>query len=260
MIKTECKGCVFAELKNNIQTGCKMNRLEKLSAYKSDDGFYSSDRFCNTYRPQEWLSELSIEESNNITHAVMNEVKPRVGFFIVFDNNIDNLKQTISDIKNQTMLARYIVIVNQKVEFNNEIHKMLLDNFDFDTTEFHIVQMVVSPSVPEFLIDEAFRHAKNGWVHVCHSGQRIRKDLIELIHNRINVEMKKLVVVQPYDDNLNGFIFQSALFKFLNGNKLKIFQDESVDKSLFLEKVEEAAKRSGPETYITWGDLTNDNA
>ena len=158
------------------------------------------------------------------------------------------------------MLARYIVIVNQKVEFNNEIHKMLLDNFDFDTTEFHIVQMVVSPSVPEFLIDEAFRHAKNGWVHVCHSGQRIRKDLIELIHNRINVEMKKLVVVQPYDDNLNGFIFQSALFKFLNGNKLKIFQDESVDKSLFLEKVEEAAKRSGPETYITWGDLTNDNA
>ena len=66
--------------------------------------------------------------------------------------------------------------------------------------------------------------------------------------------MKKLVVVQPYDD-INGMIFQAALFKFLNGNKTKLYQNEVIDSRSFLEKVQAAAKNSGKETLITWSEF-----
>ena len=63
--------------------------------------------------------------------------------------------------------------------------------------------------------------------------------------------MKRLVVVKPYD-NINGLLFQTALFKFVNGNKTKLYQDEIIDSRSFLEKVEAAFAESDDETLITW--------
>jgi len=42
------------------------------------------------------------------------------------------------------------------------------------------------------------------------------------------------------------------LFKFLNGNKLKVFSDEEAVDESFLNKARMAAERSDPETFITW--------
>ena len=74
------------------------------------------------------------------------------------------------------------------------------------------------------------------------------------IHNRINIDMKKLVVIKPYDD-VNGLLFQSSLFKFVNGNKSKLYQDEIIDTRSFMEKVESAAEKSEKETLITWSQF-----
>lgn len=258
LIHTKCQGCVFAMLENNSQEGCKLDRLSKLDFHKNDN-YYESNRFCNTYRPDEWLADLSVAESLDIENVVMNEVRPRVGFMIIFEKNMQTLKETIEDIKSQSMQAGYVVVINDAVEYNSEIQELLVNTFDEDT-KHHIVQVLKMPSKAEFLIDEAFKHATNGWVYVCHAGESIRKDIVESIHTRINISMKPLVIVRPYDDNLNGLIFQAALFKFLNGNKSKIFQDEKIDSRLFLEKVKQASERSGPETYISWGEFIDEEA
>ena len=74
-VQTSCKGCLFAEYTKDTQTGCKLNRAEKLNP-KNDlllDGekhHYTFNRFCNTYRPEEWKIILSDEEELDLVQAV----------------------------------------------------------------------------------------------------------------------------------------------------------------------------------------------
>lgn len=254
MIEHSCKGCVF-QTKINGKSNCSLNRLELIPHTFDEDGNAKLNRFCNTSRPVEWLDDLSVEESDDIIQTVMNEVYPRVGFFILFNKDIGSLAKTLDSIKNQSITARYVIVINSHVEFNQEIQALFTSRFDFDITEYHMVQMIKQPETSEFLIDEAFKHAKNGWAYVCNSGHEVDLDLISKIHNRVNIEMKKLVVVEPLDDKLNGMLFQTALFKFLNGNKIKIFDEENFTDDLFLDKVRELADRSDAETFITWREF-----
>ena len=257
---TRCNSCVFTKFGEFTQESCELDRSSKLGVQdKDDDGFFILSRFCNTYRPKEWVKQLSKKERQNKKEAVLKEVSPSVGFFVLLDtekeNAIKELKKTLKDIENQTQgKPRYIVVVNDKVEYNEEVYSVLASSFDFKEIEYHMVQLQDEPKTEWHKIDPAFAHAKNGWIYVTSSGQNVDKDLILKIHKRINIDMKKLVVVQPYEKT-NGMIFQAALFKFLNGNKTKLYQDEVIDSRSFLEKVQAAAENSGEDTFITWSEF-----
>ena len=258
-VNSSCNGCVFAEVDTH-QTSCKLDRAAKLGIDdKDEDGFFVLSRFCTTYRPKEWLSDLSLAESMDTEKTVLEEIYPRVGFFIVLDTTrddaIEQLRATVEDIKNQKEIApRYIVIINDKVEYNEDAFAVVQPLFDFEETEYHILQLQVEIDDPVNTIDEAFAHAKNGYVYVTTSGERVPRDLIYKIHKRVNLDMKKLVVVKPYS-GVNGLLFQSALFKFVNGNRPKLYQDEIIDNRPFLEKVTEAAKESDDQTLIDWSEF-----
>lgn len=251
MIQHKCKDCVFLSKINNMPM-CSLNRLNHFEYTLDEDNNPVLNRFCNVSRPEEWLDDLGVVESSNLAKTVMKEVEPRVGFFIRFNEDLDALRATISDILAQKINVRYVVVLNPKVEFNEEIYEILNSSFDFEKTACHIVQIIDMPENKDFLVDEAFKHAKNGWIYVCNAGHRISHTLLEDIHTRVNVNMKPLVVVEPMDEDGNGLLFHSALFKFLNGNKTKTFSDESKSSLPFIDKVREAAKRSSPETFITW--------
>jgi len=256
MLVTHCKNCVFAE--SNPQTGCALSRAEKLGVESTIDGFFRLDRFCNTHRPEKWLVELSLDEQNRCGEIVLEEVVPRIGFFILLDvtldNAINNLQTTLEDIKNQHKhTARYVAVATNKVEYNQEIQQILTSMFDFEETEHHIVQLVGDFDDNHLIIDECFRHAKNGWIYITSSGERVDTHLIDKIHQRINIDMKKLVVVTPYE-GLNGLIFQAALFKFLKGNKDRPMDDGTIDGRPFLEKVVDVGKVD-PETLMTWNQF-----
>lgn len=253
--KTNCAGCVFAEKQNEKQNGCSLGRAEKLGITNEEENSYILERFCAAYRPEEWLKNLSVSESMDIKESVLHELKPRVGFFLLFDKSMKDLERALDEIKNQSISARYIIIINMDVEYNQEIYNALTSRFDFDKTEFHIVQPLEKPDNESRLIDESFRHAKNGWAYFCRCSEKIDHQLIEKIHIRVNLQMKKLVVVKPYDDKHNGLLFQTSLFKFLNGNGVKVFQDASTDNRLFLDKIKEAAENSDKETFITWSEF-----
>jgi len=257
---SQCNGCVFAQSNNSQQTSCKLDRASKLGIQdKDEDGFFILSRFCNTYRPEEWLKDLSFAESEDINATVMNEVYPKVGFFVLLDTSkegaIESLKATLHDIKEQEIISpKYIVVINDKVEYSEEVCGILAQMFNFDETAYHVVQLEIELDNPSKRIDEAFTHAKNGWAYVTSSGESVPRNLIYTIHKRINIDMKKLVVVKPYGE-INGLLFQAALFKFVNGNKPKLYQDEVVDSRSFLEKIEHAALESDDETFITWSEF-----
>jgi len=260
--ETHCKGCVFALETEGEQTGCELYRSEKLGVKDSEEGGFVLNRYCNTYRPEEWLSDLSLEEYKKRHQIALMEVVPRVGFFVLLDTSkesaMDDLTKTILDIKNQTLhKARYIVVITDKTEYNPEIQSLLVENFDHKETLHHLVKVSGIPENKMFLIDECFKHAKNGWIYVTTAGETVDQELVEKINQRVNVDMKRLSVVKPYD-GFNGLLFSTPLFKLVNGNHKKAYEtdegDLEFDDRPFLEKVEDMKDDTG-ETLITWEEF-----
>ena len=132
----------------------------------------------------------------------------------------------------------------------NNQRNILKEMFDFDVTMHHIVQMSSFPEDHNLLVDETFTHAKNGWLYITYSNEKIDRDLISKMHTRININMKPLVIIKPHE-GIKGLLFQTSLFKLLNGNKTKIYHDQSVDTRSFLDKVDEMPKDNS-NTVITW--------
>ena len=104
-VGTTCQNCYFSieeEVQSGDeviyrQTGCKLNRDEKFkergvsvqTEKKGNEEFYSIDRVCTCFRPQEWFETLS--ENVDGEHAnwtpeqiAMYESRIRVGVLISF--------------------------------------------------------------------------------------------------------------------------------------------------------------------------------
>lgn len=258
MIETYCKNCVFKILDiNGIQTGCSLNRTSVLPIDRKQDGYFVLSRFCNTNRPDEWLQSLSFEESQKSKEIVLQEVVPRIGFFIKLDTSVEDpinkLESTILDIVNQEIYkARYVIISNDKVEYNPDIQSLLTKYFDFEQTKYHITQIVEKPLNDNLLIDESSRLFLNGWLYVTTSGQKIDINFMKIINDLINFKMKSVSVILPYDE-FNGLVFQTALFKFLCGNKKRRIDDDTFDDRPFLEKIKDL--QSSEKTIFSWEEI-----
>jgi hypothetical protein len=261
-IVSHCKNCVFAKYNNDHkQISCSLNRHDKLGVEKIVENNFELQRYCNTFRPKEWMQQLSFEESLNPEDTVLQEVHPRIGFFVKLNteesNAIDALELTINSIsKLDGRKAAYVVVINDKVEYNEEIWGLFIKYFGevSETTKYHIVQLNEKPSKMIEIIDEAFPRAENGWVMCTSSGLRVRPETLEKLHDLINKQMKQLTMIEPHD-NFNGLMFPAYLFKFLNGNKTKTFQDEVVDSNEFIQKVRNAEERGKTKTIMTWKEF-----
>ena len=259
-----CKNCVFAEYTKNKQTGCDLNRTEIFNPNedrKLEDGkeAYFFNRFCTAFRPEEWKLVLDEDEKKDLVSTVRAEIFPPLGIFLFLKtesaNPLEVLKNRIQEIKNQTVgKLRYLAVMNDKVEYNEEIHSILRESFDFEETEFHLVQTLLDQEDLLYL-DDAFKHAKNGWIYVCESDKEIREDLFEVIDSNINVKLNQVVLLEPRN-GVDGMLFQAAVYKFLDGNNSLL--DPSTSKRVkvdFLSKVREIAKLSDRKTVFTWEEF-----
>ena len=271
-MQTSCKDCYFMEKQGDSQVGCSLNRHTLLGVESlQDDGSFVLDRFCNTYRPEEWAKSLSVKKSLDPEATVLQEVFPRMGFFINFDTDPKDtgeygddvivceemLTKTLDSIANINGVPAYVVVVNDRVEHNQFIWEQFFRLFGekVKDTKYHIVQIETKPEKVDKLIDESFKHAENGWIYTINSGETVEPSILESIHEYVNVKMKKLMMVKPNGDIFSSMLFPAFLFKFLNGNGQKIFQDMTSAGGNLVEKIEEADKRSPSKTVITWEEF-----
>jgi hypothetical protein len=259
-IKTHCKDCVFAKYENSTQTGCTLNRVEKLGVEKTLDGSFKLNRFCNTHRPEEWIGTLSLEEQfGGAEKVALDEVKCRMGFFVRLDtsqnNAIAELSKTLKSIKEIEGGPAYIVVITDKVEYNEEVWGLFVTHFgEHSRIKYHIVQVTDTPEDIMLLVDEAFGHAQNGWVMTSVSGEIIDPNILSKLDKMINVDMRQVIMIEPSGD-FSGLLFPAYLFKFLNGNKNKVFQDTMVGTGSFIEKIREAEERGDTKTILSWEEF-----
>lgn len=261
IVQSSCANCVFAKIKNNKQTGCVLNRTEKIeetSKETIDDTEYSIlSRFCNAYRPESWMDLLTLDQKMNADKVAMEEIRPRVGFLVNLDHSKENplvwLESTLMGIRDQSESeARYVIVTNTKVEYNEQIHEILRKFFNIDKTEIHILQILQKPENNFWLVDEAFRMVLNGWLYVTTSGEQVDRNLLKDLHEHLNLKLKKLSIVLPYDD-INGFLVQTSLFKYLNGNKTKVWDLENKDSRMFLDKAKDLDKNG--DCILEWSQV-----
>lgn len=259
-VKTNCSGCVFATLSEGYQNGCTLNRHDKLVVSDTDENNnFVLERFCNAYRPQDWIQELDIEEQLELESTVLNELVPRIGFFVTLDTSvadaIEKLDTTLNDIANINHGPAYVAVITDKVEYNEEIWGMFIKYFgDGTEVKYHVVQLSEQFQDTSKIVDEAFTHAQNGWIYTTGSGEKVNSEIVDIIHKSINIDLNQMVLIEPYQDD-NGMCFPAYVFKFLNGNRTKIFQDEETSSASFIEKIKEAEGRGTSKSVFTWEEL-----
>jgi hypothetical protein len=255
MIQTQCKNCIFAKYENDTQVDCSIGRHKKLGISEVKENNFVLKRFCNTYRPPEWYNRLGLENSLKPEETVLEEVFPRIGFFIKIKTDskdaIKDLKITLQSISNIEHMRGYVVVINDKVEYNEEIWGSFIEIFgESSEIKYHIVQIAKDINLDLEIIDESFKHAQNGWIMTISSGNIVDKDTLNKLHKIINFDMMQLTMVDSGEE-FDNYIFPAYLFKFLNGNKPKLFVDESTDVRPFLVKMKTAQQRSVNNHIIT---------
>lgn len=271
-LTSSCRGCHFCQTEKNgegknIQTGCSLGRLEKfknldikVESEESENGeFFTIHRFCTCYRPDEWVDTLTKEEKNDVKSTVRQEISVRMGIIILFDPSSqteEQLKNTIECFGRQTVSPRYVVVVSSRAEYNDLIHSLLIYNFpDKEQTNIHLVQCADEDLQDYFKIDEAFKHALNGFYYVINAGSEHSDDFIEKFDSYINDELSQVVMVKP-NDGLGGLLMQASLHKLLNGSKSRMNDDESINTENIVQRVTTMGiKNGGVDLIKDWSEI-----
>lgn len=264
-IKFSCKDCVFAQYTSfkgkDIQYGCVLNRLQTLNpedSFQEEDNvsYATFNRFCNARRPIAWMQQYCDDDLSVAQKEVMEEIKPRLSFIIKFNYNVDFFKQIADSLRNQISSRKFVIIINDKPEYNLELFEILEELYK----EEKIVQysILMPPSNLQYIydsIDEAIMFCKNGWIVFLDEGKNIPPDFTEKIHNRINIELKRFVYCDSKKDK--SFIIQASLYKLIGGNSPKVNGDGSIDKKSFLDRVSEL-KAEDPDCLVSWENIFNE--
>jgi hypothetical protein len=246
MLKFEvhCKDCVFAGVKDGVQNECLLGKTDSIENKVLEEGFYKFGRHCNSFRDEQWLKNVD----GCPKEKVALETKARLGVCINFIGSYDNelLRETVKSINN----AQYYIIINDRPEHNKDLYDIVKQETNVHPSRINIVQIINQK--PEYYIDEGFNAGgRNGYFCYVNSGTFFPPNFIDQLNNVINNQMKPVMVC--YDGNF--ILFQSMLFKYLNGNKARMLSDGSVDNRNFLEKAGDLNSENN--CIFAWGEIFN---
>lgn len=261
-IKFSCKDCVFSENISvngkNVQYGCALNRSNKLNPeekFEMDDSssYFVFNRFCNTRRPKEWLDVYHNGDLSEAINGVKLEVRPRLSIIIDFNYDMDLFYKNVSAIDNQMESRKFVIVINDKIEYNLEIFTTL-ENLcqKGKIAQYHILMPVPATDTYD-AIDDALKFCKNGWILFVDKGDTVPENLTEVIDNRVNNEMRRLVYCSKSNKT---FIIQAAIFKLIGGNSAKINADGTVDDRDFVTRVNSLTSED-KDCLVQWSDLFN---
>lgn len=255
-VHTSCKDCIFAEYNDNVQSGCKQNRLNKFKKEQKTDETDNKIHFllegiCNFCRNQDWkdkagsdyLNKLKLETCAKVDLILINTEST----LSRIEQQIERLLNEIS--QNQTKVCS--VTFSSIVPINYSWYNKIVEKYSIQNkVRFHVVKPVLSTNLYPVLDMCVSRGKGNYYLSYYLNTKQNLSTCIDYIDNLLNVKLQKFIMIQPhiYDTHTNdidGLLVQRYLHKLLGGNS---------DGNL-VEKINILNKEQKENMVISWEDV-----
>lgn len=220
MLIPSCRDCVFAIYDDNVQVGCKEERLEKLVANgaeleKVHDEEYDlthyliHKRFCNRCVAKESLGDTPRIKWRE-TIVDLTTIRVAMVLYVGEDVTKEDVDKSLDSILAQSELPYciYVIVDNDDIDRN-----AIGDRFRMAQGLFYWkVEKVLEPGWGfEKAVNYILFKTPALYFTSCNAGFEYPPDFIERIDTAINTDMKQVVAILP-DENNNGLFVQHKLY------------------------------------------------
>ena len=259
MTSTLCNNCVFAQYKNDKQTGCIAGRLDHftqanipIGEMKYEDtgttSFVIEGKVCVYYRNEEWVRETypnkSVNDIQDIVKTQLNIPYHAIVFFRQTDT-MEDLDLRLSELHNQKVKPKIVTVVDRSHTVENLSTKImnLCKKHSFAYWRVQRVQAV--DQIDTDVIDLVFDSTKNKpymFYITFECKYPIPISMSEDIHKSLHDDMKSFSVLLPNTNNVGGAALKIAHQKHA-GNSFGVSLEAKIrhydDAPHLIKKVEE---------------------
>jgi hypothetical protein len=242
---TGCQPCIFAEVYDGEQIGCDFNRLEKYiqqskTEYNQTTRYFTINTICNACRGEEWAN---VHLGKNLIAAVEDEIKIPLDFILmsIDDDAQEVLKQLPNLVKrcvNQDRIKpkKIVCVLRNTSVKSNEVNDILRECCD-EVVEYQLVRVLDFTADTHRCLDMGVQKSDSRYYAVFGLIDRIPKNLILILNNLINNQLKSVSMVQPIC-GLKGMIVQTALHRIFGGNRAMPLYEKVVDAAKIQDKMD----------------------
>ena len=216
---TLCHNCVFADYDNNIQTGCKADRLNKFQkanvtisemVYEDTTSYVIENKVCVYYRNKDWaLEHYKNIDDQNLVVTVSKELRIpyHVLLFVRKNDSIDDLRIRLTELEQQTIKPKMVTIID-RTHASEPITDQLLTimrNYSFDYWRVQTIQAIdqYDPDIIDLIYDSTKKIPY--MFYICFECQYTIPPTISTdIHTSLHDDMKAFTVLVPNANNVGG--------------------------------------------------------
>lgn len=238
---TSCQDCIFAIWDDNIQKGCKYNRLDKFEKELINKQYYKLNGICNICRNKEWQDRIG----DNYLEVLDREIAIKTDFiFINTESNVDAVKintlKTLKDLEQNNNKPTSVTFTSIADINISEYARLIKDNCKF---KFNVVNPILKKDLLS-IIDMCVNYSKANYYIVYHLTKDNKlTDINDKLNIALNDKVMKFLMIN--DTDFHGTVIQRYLHKLLGGN---------TDKSI-IEKINELNKLQETNMVLSWNDL-----
>ena len=254
---TLCHNCMFADYDNNIQTGCKADRLDKFKkaniaiskiVYEDVTSYIIEEKVCVYYRNKSWASDhyKNIDDENLV--ATINKelrIPYHVLLFVRKNDNIDDVSIRLTELEQQKIKPKMVTIIDRTHTPEPITNQLLtiMRNHSFDYWRVQTIQAI--DQLDTDVIDLIYDSTKKipYMFYICFECQyTIPPTISKEIHTSLHDDMKAFTVLLPNSKGVGKGALKVAHAKHA-GNSFSIPLEDKIqhydDAPHLIKQVEE---------------------
>ena len=254
---TLCHNCIFADYNNNIQTGCKADRLDKFKkanitiseiVYEDVTSYVIEEKVCVYYRNKDWaLDHYKNTDDKNLVAIVSKELRIpyHVLLFVRKNDNIDDVSIRLTELEQQDIKPKMVTIIDRTHALEPMSNQLLtiMRNHSFAYWRVQTIQAIdqLDTDVIDLIYDS---NKKIPYMfYICFECQyTIPPTISKEIHTSLHDDMKAFTVLTPNTNNVGAAALKVAHEKHA-GNSFTIPLADKIrhydDATHLIKKVEE---------------------
>jgi len=254
---TLCHNCIFADYNDNIQTGCKADRLNKFKkanitisemVYEDATSYIIEEKVCVYYRNKDWaLDHYKNIDDKNLVATVSKELRIpyHVLLFVRKNDNRDDVSIRLTELEQQNIKPKMVTIIDRTHTPEPITNQLLtiMRNHSFDYWRVQTIQAI--DQLDTDIIDLIYDNTKKipYMFYICFECQyTIPPTVSKEIHASLHDDMKAFTVLTPNANNVGGGALKVAHEKHA-GNSFTIPLEDKIrhydDAPHLIKKVEE---------------------